>query len=83
MSLVAKIRRYRGYTQSDMASFLNISLQSYYRKEHGKTPFNDKEKVIIKNLFSEDFPNLTIDNIFFDEKYQKLKNNNVDLKELK
>lgn len=65
MSEVAKLRKYKGLTQTDVAKIFGISLTAYSRKERGLTPFNDKEKVVLKNLFSEDFPNITIDEIFF------------------
>lgn len=54
-----------GYTQQEMAVLLDISRQSYYMKENGKTPFTDIEKVIIKKEISKIFPDITIDDIFF------------------
>lgn len=58
-------RKMLGWTQLDMARHLCISLQAYRMKEKGKTPFNDKEKVIFKELLQELFPKITIDEIFF------------------
>lgn len=55
-----------GYTQNEMAKLLDISRQSYYMKESGKTPFTDSEKVIIKKEIATIFPNITIDEIFFE-----------------
>lgn len=61
-----------GLTQSDVAKFLGISLQAYYRKENGKTPFSDVEKVKLKDIFSEEFPGITIDSLFFNSKVSKV-----------
>lgn len=77
MNLVKKVRKFKGYTQSDMATYLGISLQSYYRKENMKLRFNDNEKVKIKKLFNEDFPDLTIDKIFFEDEVSKVENEEV------
>lgn len=74
MSKVARIRKYMGMTQTDLAKILKISLQSYYKKENEKTPFTDEEKLIIKNLFIKEFPNITIDEIFFSQKVSKVEN---------
>ena len=68
MNSVSNYRRFKGLTQSDVAKLLGISLQSYSRKELEKVPFNDKEKIFILNLFKDDFPDLTIDKLFFNLK---------------
>lgn len=68
MEKITKIKGYRnflGHTQEAMGEKLGISKQSYSMKENGKTPFNDKEKIIFKNMLQEVFPNITIDDIFF------------------
>lgn len=75
MNEVAKMRRYKGLTQTDVSKILGVSLQSYYRKEKGKTPFTDSEKVTLKELFIEDFPEITIDEIFFSQKVSKVESN--------
>ncbi|MCW6676770.1 hypothetical protein NHG35_04700 [Aerococcaceae bacterium NML180378] len=72
--MIAKLRRYKGLTQAEMGKFLGISLQSYYKKEKGVTPFSDKEKIMLKELFSKDFPHLTIDEIFFSDVVPKVEN---------
>lgn len=74
MSKVAKIRRFMGMSQTDLANVLQISLQAYYKKEKGKTAFNDGEKIIIKNLFSEDFPEITMEELFFNQEVSKVEN---------
>lgn len=63
-----RLKGYRvmlGLTQSQMADKLNISLQSYNNKETGKTPFNDKEKRVIKSMVAEVEPDITIDKLFY------------------
>lgn len=72
LNKVARYRKYLGLTQKDLARIFGISSQAYSRKERGKTAFNDKEKVILKNLFIEFFPNITIDDIFFSQEVSKV-----------
>lgn len=69
-----KIRGYRnmlGKTQRDMAKIFNISVQSYNQKEHGKIAFKDSEKTVFKNMLLPYFPNITIDDIFLQTKFDK------------
>lgn len=68
MSNVAKLRRFKGLTQSDMADILSISSQWYWKKEKGFTDFNNSEMIVLRDLFREDFPDISIDDIFFNEK---------------
>lgn len=65
MHNVAKLRRFKGLSQTDIANVLDISLQWYWKKEKGLTEFTDSEKVKLLELFREDFPDLTIDKIFY------------------
>lgn len=65
-NVIAGYRTMLGKTQREMAKHLDISLQSYYMKENQKTSFSDKEKLMMKDLFSEINPSVTIDEIFFD-----------------
>ena len=58
-------RKMLGKTQYEMAKIFSISRQSYYLKEKGKIAFNDKEKLLFKNLLVPVFPDITIDEIFF------------------
>ncbi|MBF0818603.1 helix-turn-helix transcriptional regulator [Streptococcus acidominimus] len=63
-----RLKGYRvmlGLTQSQMADKLSISLQSYNNKETGKTPFNDKEKRLVKSMVAEIEPDITIDKLFY------------------
>lgn len=71
LNSVSKFRRFKGLTQTDVANMLGISLQSYSRKELEKVPFNDNEKIFILNLFKKEFPELTIDELFFNNKVPK------------
>ncbi|OOV36874.1 transcriptional regulator [Staphylococcus sp. MB371] len=65
---INKVKGYRNYlslTQEQMAFKLGISKQSYFNKETCRNTFNDKEKIIFKNLLTPYFPNITIEDIFF------------------
>lgn len=69
MDLKNKIRGYRtmlGLTQKEMAERLNISAQSYFNKENGNVAFKDREKMQIKEMLLPLFPNITLEDIFFD-----------------
>lgn len=72
MNRLVGYRNMLSMTQSDMAKHLGISLQSYWSKENKRVPFTDKEKILIKELFSQIFEDITIDAIFFEEKVLKL-----------
>lgn len=64
-----KLKGYRvmlGLSQGDMAEKLNISKQSYYKKENGYTPFARDEMLAIRDMFSGIRSSITIDEIFFD-----------------
>lgn len=62
---IANYRKALGFTQKEMAAKFGISKQAYYRKEKGYVPFNDKEKLILKNMIKEILPEITIDELFF------------------
>lgn len=71
MALKNKIKGYRtmlGLTQKEMAERLNISPQSYYNKENGNVSFKDSEKMEIKEMLLPLFPNITLEDIFFNQK---------------
>lgn len=67
LNKIAKMRKFKGITQEDMAKKFGISLQAYWRKEKGLVPFNDFEKLKIIEIFKSDFPKITIEDIFFSE----------------
>lgn len=75
---VAKYRKYLGYTQSDMAMMFGVSLQAYSRKERGINAFNDKEKMLVKELFKPHFPEITMEKLFFNSKVPNVENEEVD-----
>lgn len=54
-----------GHTQESMAKEFGISKQAYWMKERGDTQFNDREKVLFKEMLKSIFPDITIDEIFF------------------
>ncbi|MGF3073534.1 helix-turn-helix transcriptional regulator [Facklamia sp. P13069] len=65
-----RIKIYRnilGLTQTDLAKKLDISLQSYWKKEKGIVNFTDKEKLILRDFLKTYYPGITIDEIFFKE----------------
>ncbi|WP_427813502.1 helix-turn-helix transcriptional regulator [Enterococcus sp. 22-H-5-01] len=62
---VAGYRKMLGMTQQEMAKSFGISLQAYFKKENGKVAFSDQEKLLFKELLLPIFPNITIDDIFF------------------
>ena len=71
---MTKLKGYRvmlGKTQRDMAKELNISVQSYNNKETGKTAFNDKQRLAIKSMVAKIKPDITIDELFYQEKDNK------------
>ena len=68
MNKIAGYRKMLGMTQQDMAKRMQISRQTYSLKENGKISFSDDEKIILKELLIQIFPNITIDEIFFRNK---------------
>lgn len=62
---ISNYRSFLGLTQQDMAKILNISQQAYWNKENERTPFNDKEKKIIKEMLEVHFPTITYEELFF------------------
>lgn len=62
---IAGYRKMLGFTQSELAKKLGISVTAYFNKEHGVTPFSDKEKIIIKDMLKKIDENISIDKIFF------------------
>lgn len=54
-------------TQRELAELLNISIQSYWKKENNVVPFTDLEKKKLKIYFNDYFEGITIDEIFFSD----------------
>ena len=67
---INKIAGYRamlGLTQQQMGEKLGIkNKQTYSLKENGKRAFSDNEKELFKKFMLPYFPNITIDDIFFE-----------------
>ncbi|MEM5568219.1 transcriptional regulator [Aerococcus viridans] len=67
---INKIAGYRamlGLTQQQMGERLGIkNKQTYSLKENGKRAFSDKEKELLKKIMLPYFPDITIDDIFFE-----------------
>ena len=69
--IISGYRRIAGMKQSDVAKLFGISRQSYWNKETGRTPFTDIEKVVFKNEVVKVIPDITIEDIFFNDKVGK------------
>ncbi|MEX3470768.1 helix-turn-helix transcriptional regulator [Staphylococcus hominis] len=66
MNSVLGYRKMINKTQKDIAKLLNISEQTYRKKEKGITEFNKNEMLIIKNLLCDKgLKNISIEDIFF------------------
>ncbi|WP_238884440.1 helix-turn-helix transcriptional regulator [Clostridium sp. YIM B02551] len=52
-------------TQQEMAIKLGICLTTYNHKETGKKEFSQKEMVSITDIIKEKIPDITMDDIFF------------------
>lgn len=64
---INKVKAFRealNKSQYEMAILLNISQGSYCKKER-RRKFTDDEKIILTNYFKENFPNETLESIFF------------------
>lgn len=65
------VKRYRlffGLTQKEISNLLGMKLSTYRAKEQGISSFSDLEKEKIRDLFSKEKPEITIDEIFFPKK---------------
>lgn len=66
-----KINKVKGYrnmlnlSQEEISSILGITKQSYYLKENGIREFKDNEKLKFKELLIPFFPDITLEEIFF------------------
>lgn len=66
-----KINKVKGYrnmlnlSQEEISSILGITKQSYYLKENGIREFKDNEKLKFKELLIPFFPEITLEEIFF------------------
>ena len=62
-------RKELGWTQTDMAKVIGISLDSYYRKETGQIQFKQYEMQSIMEILKDLDENLTIEIVFFNKLY--------------
>lgn len=61
----AGFRKLIGLSQKELADIFGISVQSVSRKEKGRTPYTDKEKLVLRDLIRKGaIPDITIDTIF-------------------
>lgn len=64
---INKVKAFRealNKSQYEMAILLNITQGTYCKKER-RRKFTDDEKIILTNYFKENFPNETLESIFF------------------
>lgn len=73
LNKIAGYRAMLGMTQEEFGRMISMSKQQYSQKERGERAFNDKEKEKVKEILLPYFPEITIDNIFFDVKVFKSK----------
>lgn len=52
--ILIRLRKELDMTQADVATYLRISTQAYYRKENGLDPFIDIEMFRLKELFGQE-----------------------------
>jgi len=64
---LAGYRKMVGVNQIVLAELLGIGLNTYSFKENMKTEFTRSEMVKITKFFKEYFPNITMDEIFFND----------------
>jgi transcriptional regulator with XRE-family HTH domain len=57
------LRVLKGLTQKNIAQLLNISIQSYNKKENGKVPFTANELKILSDFFDVPMENFFKDNV--------------------
>lgn len=63
---LAGYRRMIGITQLQISEILGISTTTYSFKENMKTEFTRSEMIKITKCLKNYFPNITMDEIFFD-----------------
>ena len=73
---VVNYRRYYGYTQQDFATLIGKDRKTYCLKEKGRINFSPQEMLIIRDELRKFDKTLTIDQIFFTSKMDKLSKSN-------
>lgn len=77
MHRVAGYRRMVNYTQKDMANQLGVSETTYRNKEKGRIPFKDYEMILFQKVMTENNLDVSIVDIFFDNKLQKIQKRGI------
>lgn len=72
MNNVQAYRRMTLKSQKDFAEMLGVSVTSYANKEKGKTQFKASEMKKIADEVKKQVPSVTLEEIFFSDKLQKL-----------
>ncbi|WP_409068908.1 helix-turn-helix transcriptional regulator [Clostridium caseinilyticum] len=70
-------RRMFNLNQEDVAKVINRSVSTYNRKEVGKIDFTQTEMITITEFFKERIPEITMDEIFFNNNIGRLLNLNI------
>lgn len=69
MSKIRRLREDNNLTQAQMANYLGMSLANYGKKENNQIRFSINEAKKLSDFFG-----LSIEQIFFDDKFSKLEN---------
>lgn len=69
MSKIRRLREKRHLTQAEMADYLGMSLANYGKKENNQIRFSINEAKRLSDFFG-----LSIEQIFFDDKFSKFEN---------
>lgn len=69
MSKIRRLREKQHLTQAEMADYLGMSLANYGKKENNQIRFSINEAKRLSDFFG-----LSIEQIFFDDKFSKLEN---------
>ena len=69
MSKIRRLREDNNLTQAQMANYLGMSLANYGKKENNQIRFSINEAKKLSDFFG-----LSIEQIFFDDKFSKFEN---------
>ena len=73
---VVNYRRYYGYTQQDFSNLIGKDRKTYCLKEKGRINFSPQEMLLIRDELRKFDKSLTIDQIFFTSKMDKMSKSN-------
>lgn len=74
-NLYKTLKAYRtilGLSQTDMANIADMCLTSYNQKEQGKKQFTHNEMLKITDFIKTKIPEVTVDQIFFNNEVSKM-----------